>query len=113
MVIRHFDIGTFVARKWLIASAVAFVAALGCEIRAKQFGSAAMVSIAKRTAGIAVQDQAPGWARQADVMSCIGMCVAGVALICWVISAIRREPGSFLLVIIPAILYGLVFLILV
>lgn len=101
------------ASKWLVAAGIAFVVALVIEIRAKQDAANATMSIAKRTAGIPVTVDAAALARTSDDATLFGIFFASIATSCWLVSAIRREPASPLLSSIPALMYGMSWLLIV
>jgi len=103
-----------VERKWKIASCVGFVVALAFDLIAKGTAADDMQAIAKKTAGQPIELH--GWSvAQAVPRNSleIGMCVAVLAVACWGTAAYRHEPGSYLPVVILAVLYFLSFMILV
>ncbi|HEY3966373.1 MAG TPA: hypothetical protein VGM05_17565 [Planctomycetaceae bacterium] len=101
------------ASKWLIAAAFAFWAAFAIETRAKQLAGNAAQAAANRTIGNSAPVDAKSLAQKSDLATTCSLVFASIALLCWAVSIYRREPASSLLVIIPALLYGMWLLLLV
>jgi hypothetical protein len=101
------------ASKWLISTGVAFLLPFAIEIRAKDYAADAAMSMARRTAGKPILADPQSLANKSGITTTLGLAVACIAVSCWAVSVYRREPGSSLVAIIPAIVYVMFLLVLV
>jgi hypothetical protein len=99
--------------KWLLSAGFAFLIAIGLEIASKQFTVAAVSSIARRTARLPARNDIETLLVNARIAGAMGLAAACLAACLWYVSAHRREPGSALLALIPALTYGMSLLLMV
>lgn len=101
-------------RKWRIASGLAFALALMLDLIGKSAAADRMSEVARQTAGLPVEPH--GWLASHASMSVTGSVEAILvllAVVCWGVSASRREPGSSLALVGLAALCALSSLIMV